>query len=145
MRLDDRSIDSLVAGARLARLAIPTRAGHPLLVPIVYVVRDGCLWSPIDGKPKRSADVARLRHVEMHPDASILIDHYDEDWTRLWWVRIDVIAAVVREDELPARELDAIAEALRGRYPQYATTPLFTGPPVLLHLRPLRRTGWSAR
>jgi PPOX class probable F420-dependent enzyme len=142
--LSEATMDALVARAPLARLAL-TIDRFPLVVPIVFAVCDGCLWSPVDGKPKRGTPLARLRAAARDPRAAVLIDHYDDDWSALWWIRIDVLAAPLGRDDLPGGAFEAVAAALCAKYPQYETTPMFTSPPTLLRLRPCRRRGWSAR
>ena len=89
-------------GARLrsgavARLATTRADRRPHIVPICFVLEGDTLVSVVDGKPKRSADLLRLANVRAHDDVSLLVDHYDDDWTRLWWVRLDGVAEVVAE------------------------------------------------
>ncbi len=109
-----------LAGARVARLAT-LDAGKPHLVPVVFAHRDGALWVPVDGKPKRHQRLKRLENIRANPRVSLLIDHYEEDWRALWWVRVDGHASVVRREE--AGFAGALA-ALRDKYPQYASVPI---------------------
>ena len=109
-----------LASARVARLAT-VGAGKPHLVPVVFAVRDGALWVPVDGKPKRHTRLKRLENIRANPRVCLLIDHYEEDWRALWWVRVDGRASVVeREDE----GFDDALAALGGKYPQYASVPI---------------------
>jgi PPOX class probable F420-dependent enzyme len=109
----------------------------PRLVPVCFAVDDGCTvaWSAVDDKPKRTRDLARLDDVRADPAATLLVQHWDEDWSRLWWVRVSG----------PARVLDTtprhVADALRAKYPQYATHAL-DGPALEIELRHWR--WWSA-
>jgi PPOX class probable F420-dependent enzyme len=125
----------------VARLATLDSGGAPHLVPIVFVRVAGRLWSPIDGKPKRGAALARLANVRRDPRVSLLLDHWDDDWTRLWWLRVDGRARVVSGAEVG---LGPIESALRAKYPQYARTPVFHGAPTLLEIESVRVTSWSA-
>lgn len=121
----------------VARLATIAADGRPHLVPIVFARAHGALWSPIDGKPKSAAKLARVRDIERDPRVTLLLDHYDEDWSRLWWIRVDGRASLVAGD----REAEA---ALRAKYPQYATTPLFREEPLLLCIAVEATSSWTA-
>ena len=120
----------------VARLATLAPDGRPHLVPLVFARRAGALWSPVDGKPKRSAGLARLRHVEREPRVALLLDRYAGDWRRLWWIRIDGRAGVVRGEQA--------ADELRSKYPQYRELPLFRGEPTWLQIEPERIASWYA-
>jgi PPOX class probable F420-dependent enzyme len=136
-RLPDATIEHRLDTWPIARLATLAPGGAPHLVPIVFARVAGALWSPIDGKPKSTAAVARLRNIENDPRAGVLLDHYDADWTQLWWIRLDATAAIVgghAEAEL----------ALRNKYSQYRDTPLFRQSPTLLRLTPIGVVSWSA-
>jgi PPOX class probable F420-dependent enzyme len=77
------------------------------------------LVTAVDHKPKRSTDLQRLRNVRANPEVSLLVDHYDDDWEALWWLRVDATARVVLDE--PARA--TLAEALVGKYEAYAGRP----------------------
>jgi len=123
------------ARARVARLATLTPDGRPHLVPIVFAVSGDTVYSAVDAKPKRGPALARLANVAAHPQASVLADHYEEDWSALWWVRGDGNARVLEPELAEARE--AIAR-LRERYPQQRVTG------AVLALDVARWSGWSA-
>jgi PPOX class probable F420-dependent enzyme len=138
-------IEVILAHWPVARLATVAEGGRPALFPVVFARAAGALWSPVDGKPKRSAALARLRHVARDPRVALLLDHYDTDWTRLWWLRVDGAARVHRAPDPNADpELAVAAAALRRKYPQYATLPLFRGEPTLLAVAPERTASWCA-
>jgi PPOX class probable F420-dependent enzyme len=127
---------ALVAAARVARLATLRADGTPRLVPITFVLLDGLVCSAVDEvKPKRSTRLARLHDLRRDPRAAVLVDHYAEDWTQLWWVRIDGEAAVHEAGE----RADRARAALAAKYPQYAADP--PGGPVVV-LTPQRWAGW---
>ncbi len=87
----------------------------------------------MDEKPKRTRRLQRLRNIEANPQVEVLVDHYEEDWTRLWWVRLRGTARVV--DDRRAIEL------LAAKYPQYADRPP-EGPVVAIAIE--ERAEWSA-
>ena len=126
----------LVARWPVARLATLSAEGRPHLVPIVFAAFEGALWSPIDGKPKSGGSLARLRNVEREPRVAVLLDRYTADWQRLWWVRIEARASVVRAA--------GPGEALREKYPQYREVPLFRDEPAWLCIAPERTASWYA-
>ncbi len=111
-----------LARARVAHLAT-LDGGKPHLVPVVFAQCDDALWVPVDGKPKRHTRLKRLENIRANPRVSLLIDHYEEDWLALWWVRVDGRATVVRSEETGFA--DAL-EALREKYPQYASVPIMS-------------------
>jgi PPOX class probable F420-dependent enzyme len=102
--------------ARVARLATINADGAVRLVPICFVVVDGWIGSAVDHKPKRSGNLRRLEDLERAGSATVLVDHYDEDWSQLWWIRIRGRAAVHRAPDV---ESQAVIDALVSKYPQY--------------------------
>lgn len=92
---------------------------------------------PEGGVARRTPRLARVANVAAEPRVSVLLDHYDDDWRRLWWIRVDGRAALVGGD--PGAEA-----ALRAKYPQYRETPLYAGAPALLRIEPERCTSWAA-
>lgn len=102
--------------ARVARLATVRPDGSPHVVPIVYAVDGDTLYTPVDEKPKRTPELQRLRNIAAEPRVELLVDHYEEEWDRLWWVRLGGRAHVVGEGP----EHDRGAELLRAKYQQEA-------------------------
>lgn len=121
------------ATARVAYLATVTPAGAPHLVPIVFALLDETVYSVVDQKPKRTTDLQRLTNVRATPRASLLVDHYEEDWRNLWWVRADGTARTLEANDPEAR---GALEALSERYPQQRPT----GPVLAVDVD--RWTGW---
>ena len=143
---DPDSLDGLLASWPVGRLAmVSADGGGPWVAPVVFAPARGAVWTPIDGKRKSGGPLARLANAAADPRAALLLDEYAEDWSRLWWVRVDGAVRVHRigpsPEEGPAEE--AVA-ALRAKYPQYRETPLFSGPPTLLELTIARWRGWKA-
>ena len=150
MKLPPETIERLLDRWPVARLATLGPGGRPHQVPIVFARADGLLWSPVDAKPKAAGELARVRNLRANPSAGLLLDHYDADWSRLWWLRVDATARVVRlADPDASPETDpttaAPVAALREKYPQYATLPVLRDPPTLLELTPVAVASWCAR
>ena len=130
----------LFASARVARLATVGSDGHPHLVPITFALLDSdTLVSAVDHKPKRTMALRRLLNIATHPAVTVLADHYEEDWGRLWWVRADGSAAVSQPGAEPSRRAAALS-ALAARYPQYVEQPP-AGPVIVVRVE--RWSGWA--
>ena len=108
-----------LAAARVARLATTDPDGRPHLVPIVFALEGETLYSAVDRKPKRSQKLRRIENARARPEVTILVDHYEEDWERLWWIRLRGRARVLDDGEERERGL----ELLREKYPQYRAEP----------------------
>jgi PPOX class probable F420-dependent enzyme len=121
----------------MARLATLDPDGRPHLVPIVFAVDGDTLYSAVDAKPKRSRTLRRIENARARPDVTVLVDHYDDDWTKLWWIRLRGRARVLEDGS----EADRALELLREKYAQYRDEP--PGPPVLAIDVAEART-WSA-
>jgi PPOX class probable F420-dependent enzyme len=128
----------------VARLATLGREG-PHQVPVVFARTGALLWSPVDGKPKAGAELARVRHVRAEPRVSLLLDHYEPDWRCLWWLRISGAARVVEPSGGRAdAEPDAAVAALRAKYPQYLSVSVLREPPTLIRVETVRVRSWCA-
>src|SRR5687768_15374206 len=113
--MDVSQMRERVGEARVARLATLTADGRPHLVPICFALEGDTLYSVVDEKPKRSKRLQRLENVRRRPEVTVLVDHYEEDWSRLWWVRLDGTARVLDEGE----EREHALVLLRTKYEQY--------------------------
>jgi PPOX class probable F420-dependent enzyme len=111
--------------ARVARLATLDPDGRPHLVPIVFALAGDTLYSAVDAKPKRSRILRRIENARARPDVTVLVDHYDDDWGRLWWVRLRGRARVLDG----GAEADRALRLLADKYEQYRREP--PGLPVL--------------
>lgn len=100
---------ALVERAPVARLATVGEDGRPRLVPCTFVVVGDAAYSAVDDKPKTTHRLARLRDVAANPHVALLVDHYEDDWTALWWVRLRGTARVLEGGEERERALDALA------------------------------------
>ena len=118
----------------VARLATIRPDGSPRVLPVCFALDGDVLYTAVDEKPKRTRRLARLADIERDSRVEVVIDHYDDDWSRLWWVRLRGRARVVERDE---RAL----ELLCAKYPQYhERSP--EGPFVLVDIE--ERTEWWA-
>jgi PPOX class probable F420-dependent enzyme len=104
-----------LAAARVGRLATVTGGGHPHVVPVCFALAGGRIYTAVDAKPKSTRALRRLDNVRATGRASLLVDHYEEDWSRLWWVRVDGPAEVV--------DASAALDALAAKYAQYREAP----------------------
>jgi PPOX class probable F420-dependent enzyme len=111
--------DPRLTAARVARLATTDPDGRPHLVPIVFALEGDTLYSAVDRKPKRSSTLRRIENARLRPDVTILVDHYEDDWSRLWWIRLRGRARVLDDGE----ERDRALSLLARKYPQYVREP----------------------
>jgi PPOX class probable F420-dependent enzyme len=125
------------ANAPVARLGTVSPDGTPHLVPVVFALHDEVVYTAVDAKPKTTQRLRRLTNIERHPQVSLLVDHYADDWTQLWWVRIDGIAAIHHDGNAMAAGHDL----LRAKYAQYQSVPL-NGPVIAVTVR--RWSSWHA-
>lgn len=131
----------LVHGARVARLATVAADGRPRVVPFTFVLTGDTVYSAVDDKPKRTQRLARLVDVETNPEVALLVDHYDDDWSLLWWVRMRGPARVLRaESEEERHERERALDLLAAKYEQYrGRRP--SGPVLAVDVEEWR--GWS--
>jgi PPOX class probable F420-dependent enzyme len=133
--MDPETMRARLTAARVGRLATVTTSGRPHVVPCCFAAVGATIVSAVDGKPKSTLALRRLENVRANPNASLLVDHYADDWSTLWWVRVDGPAHVVEEGP----ERDSAVAALQKKYEQYRTTPP-PGPVVVLEATQWR--GW---
>ncbi|MET8335037.1 TIGR03668 family PPOX class F420-dependent oxidoreductase [Streptosporangium canum] len=134
--MDELQARARFRDARVARLATADARGRPHLVPVTFDLDGDTVAFAVDHKPKRTTDLRRLRNIAANDRVCLLVDHYDDDWTRLWWVRADGRARVAGDGADRERALARLAE----RYPQYRDRPP-RGPVVLIAVESW--TSWS--
>jgi PPOX class probable F420-dependent enzyme len=122
---------------RVARLATVSGDGRPHVVPCTFAVDGDRAYVAVDHKPKTTTSLKRLANIAANPSVTMIVDHYDEDWTALWWVRADGQASVMTD---PA-EVAGPIELLAGRYPQYRDDRP-DGPVIAIMVT--QWSGWSA-
>lgn len=129
------------AGSPVARLATVAPGGQPHVVPVVFAVatdaRDGSdvVYTAVDAKPKTTRRLRRLANIDSNPRVSLLVDHYADDWTQLWWVRADGVATI----HTCGAAADLGYRLLRAKYPQYQSVSL-DGPVIAVAVQ--RWSGW---
>ena|SRR6188508_40963 len=127
---------ALLDEARVARLAYLDGDDRPRVLPVTFATAGGAIWTAIDEKPKRRLEPARVEYLRRRPEASLLVDEYSDDWTRLAWVQL-----LGRIDVLPSGSAPEAMSALAARYEQYAER---TPPGPLLRLTVERALHWRA-
>jgi PPOX class probable F420-dependent enzyme len=125
----------------VARLATSTPDGKPHLVPVVFAVGvdsdHDVVYTAVDAKPKTTQRLRRLANIAANEQVSLLVDHYADDWTQLWWVRVDGVAAIHAD----GAAMHTGHELLRAKYPQYQSVSL-NGPVIAVTVR--RWSSWHA-
>ena len=131
----------LLSTARVAHLATSDQYARPHVVPIVFVCIDDVLYTPLDRKPKRDDDwhaLRRVRNIETNGRVAIVVDRYDENWSRLAWVMVEGVATILESGETR----DSAAALLVAKYAQYETLPLDGRPIVRVEIE--RASEWSS-
>jgi PPOX class probable F420-dependent enzyme len=118
-----------VHDARVGRLGTITPTGRPHLVPVCFALLDGVAYTAVDAKPKSTLELRRLQNINATPATCLLVDHYDENWTLLWWVRLDGTARVVGSP----LETERAKNALVNKYSQYQSVAI-PGPVIAIEI-----------
>ena len=124
--------------ARVGRLATASGDGQPLVVPICFALVEDRIYSAVDAKPKRTRELRRLKNVADNPHVSLVVDVWDEDWTKLAWVIVEGTAGILTTDLERAPALAALV----AKYPQYAAMDLMTTAGPVLAITPARVMAW---
>jgi PPOX class probable F420-dependent enzyme len=123
-----------VSEARVGRLASVRPDGRPHVVPCCFALDGDVVFSVVDAKPKSTLALRRLENIRGNSSVALLIDHYTEEWSALWWIRLDGTARVVESGD----DRDHAIERLREKYPQYVWQ-LPPGPVIIIDV-----TEWRA-
>ena len=128
-----------VEARRVAHLATADRHGAPHVVPVCYALTADTLYITIDQKPKRAPanGLKRLRNIGDNPAVALVVDHYDEDWTRLGWVMLQGRAEIL--DDGP--EHDTAQALLKSRYAQLDAMQIAELPVIAVRVQ--RATSWG--
>lgn len=118
-----------LAAARVGRLATADAGGVPHVVPFVFALHGETVYWAVDRKPKRSPHLRRIRNIRENPNVELVVDHYEDDWRKLWWVRARGTARLV-EDE---GEREGALRLLASKYERYRESPP-PGPVVAVDL-----------
>ena len=134
-------VERILDTAPVACLAQKDLDSGPQALPFVFSRVRHSLWSPIDGKPKKRPQLSRLEWVVADPQVLVLVDHYEDDWTQLWWLKLSGRASIVHESEPDWREA---VDGLASKYPQYEQTPMFAGVPTMVRIEILHWKSWAS-
>ena len=126
-----------LADHSVAVLATVSPGGKPHAVPICYALDGDSIYFAVDHKPKRTPDLRRLDNIAANPAVAVLVQHYEHDWDRLWWVRVDGTARIVEDAGQRSRAI----ELLIDRYSQYRQHP---PDGVVVAITIHRLSGWSS-
>jgi PPOX class probable F420-dependent enzyme len=130
---------ALLRDARVGRLATADAAGQPLVVPVCYVFDGARCYSAVDAKPKRTRELRRLKNIAANPRVSLVVDVWDEDWSKLCWVMVEGRAEILERGEEFTRAIDALV----AKYPQYRAMGLDRAEGALVVLTPVRVLAWQ--
>lgn len=125
-----------VAEGRVARLGTTNPDGTPNLIPFCYVLEDDTLYCAVDRKPKTTTGLRRVENLLARPDCMVIVDHYEEEWENVWWVRIRGRGRILEGGD----EYAHADRLLRMKYPQMRDDPL---PPAIIAIDALGWTEWS--
>lgn len=135
--VDRPAMRRLVRDARVGHLATVSAEGLPHVVPVCYALLADTAYTAVDHKPKRGPRLRRIANIEATGRACLLVDSYDEDWSQLWWVRLDGRARVAPDTASARAGLDALV----SKYEQYSGRAP-AGPVIVLDVD--RWSGWCA-
>ena len=129
----------LLRASRIGHLATSDKSGQPHVVPICFVFDGTDFFSPIDEKPKRTAPrkLKRLKNIRENPRVSLVIDRYDEDWTKLGYVLVFGTARILSRGEKHRKAV----RLLRRKYRQYRSMAIQERPMIVV--RPSRIISWG--
>jgi PPOX class probable F420-dependent enzyme len=126
-----------VAREPVGRLATLDPDGRPHLVPLCFALAGETLYTAVDEKPKRSRRLRRVENIRARPDVTVIVDHYEDDWSRLWWIRLRGTGRVLDD----ADERERALALLTAKYEQYLVQPP-AGPVIAIDIEEWR--GWSS-
>jgi PPOX class probable F420-dependent enzyme len=133
--MDEATMRARAAAARVGRLATVRPNGNPHVVVCCFALDDDTAYTAVDDKPKTTRQLQRLRNLAAHPEAAVLVDHYEEDWDALWWIRLDGAGRLVNR----GAEYDAAMAQLAEKYEPYRRRPP-SGPLIAIDVE--RWTAW---
>ncbi|MGH3768028.1 MAG: TIGR03668 family PPOX class F420-dependent oxidoreductase [Pseudonocardiaceae bacterium] len=136
MQLEVNEVRARFTRVPVVRLATADDSGRPHVVATTFVVANDLIFTAVDGKPKQSRNLKRLRNIKVNPGVSVLADCYDDDWTQLWWARADGTGRVIEDGDEMAGPILLLSE----KYWQYRLDPP-EGPVIAVTVD--RWTGWA--
>ena len=118
LKLDQKTM-TLIKRAKVARLATVDQKSHPYVVPVVFVFHENSFFIPLDEKVKtvNARKLKRVKNIEKNPNVTLLIDEYQNDWKKLFFLMIHGKATVT--DGKNSKIMDKVHKLLISKYPQY--------------------------
>jgi PPOX class probable F420-dependent enzyme len=134
------AVESKLRDARVARLATVDSSGRPHLVPVCFVYDNSVLYTAVDHKPKRISPekLARVRNLKASAHVTLLVDHYSENWKRLWYIQVRGKAKLIAKSAEHARAI----RLLRAKYPQYSAAML-SDDALVIRINPNQVIAWG--
>jgi len=129
-----------LASARVGHLATVSADGLPHVIPVCFALNGPAIYSVLDQKPKRTSltRLRRVRNIQANPQVALVVDHYDEDWGRLWYILLTGQAELLLDGE----ERSEAIKILRHKYRQYREMPIDPNP--VIKISPTRVVSWNA-
>jgi PPOX class probable F420-dependent enzyme len=141
---NQNDLRAIICGARVARLAtVDSENCKPYLVPVVFIYDGNNFYIPIDEKAKRSKpeNLKRVKNIHTNPNVALLIDEYNEDWKKIWFIMIHGNASLINNIESKQNRLiQRVHRLLYEKYPQYLTTGIGK---FCIMIRPQRVINWK--
>jgi PPOX class probable F420-dependent enzyme len=140
-QMTESAVDAKLRSARVARLATRDAEGRPHVVPVCFAYDGHVFYTPVDRKPKRipGEKLARVRNIEANADVALLLDQYDEDWEKLWYILVRGRAVVIAAGE---EHTEALRQ-LRQKYAQYASAQLLPADAPVIRITPVKIIPWG--
>ena len=130
----------MLAFARIGHLATADATGAPHVIPVCFAFNGQAIYSLLDQKPKRTpvARLRRVRNILANPKVALVVDFYEEDWSRLWYILISGEAELLQ----PGDEQAGAVKLLREKYPQYREMAIDQNPAI--KITPTRVVAWGS-
>jgi PPOX class probable F420-dependent enzyme len=124
----------------VGHLATASESGVPHVIPVCFAFDGAAIYSVLDQKPKRAAltRLRRVRNIQANPRVSLVVDHYEEDWQRLWYILVTGEAVLLLDDD----QRDAAIAILRRKYPQYQDMDIDQNP--VIQITPGKVISWNS-
>ncbi len=137
----ESAVEARLRKARVARLATCDAEGRPHVAPVCFVYHRETFYSPLDRKPKRISleKLTRVRNIEVNPEVALLLDEYEEDWDKLWYILVRGRASILRN----GAEQEEVVVQLRSKYAQYASSLLLPADSPLIRVVPVKIISWG--
>jgi PPOX class probable F420-dependent enzyme len=139
--LAESAVEARLRMTQVARLATRDEGGWPHVIPVCFVYHREAFYTPLDRKPKRAGveKLARVRNIEANPEVALLLDEYDEDWEKLWYILVRGRASILRN----GGEQEEVVVQLRNKYAQYASLRLLPEEAPVIRVVPVKIISWG--